>query len=318
MLTIEESSDDSSDSDCPTESVDVTEIAAVAHTDTCSPTRAEDPLAGDEEAASKTPTPNTVCAADAADAADTSWTRAETLFAPTAALPNKQRPRNEWDKLTTPWFTNAVDVAHCSTRLNRKDATRPRRHSPRAPSATKRERRNRLGAFAAASDPTATKIARSGIAPPSSQRQKTSGGGRREACTQRQWRGGDYCDAKYLAQEVGSALARWYPGRIVGVSDNGLRCDVLFDDGDYEASVPVRFIRVPRNPQRDAAISFEACVAPCGPNHPTESQSEGIQRDVQAARCLLQFACEPATGVHVPATPTAPRHECAGPGAFSM
>jgi len=53
------------------------------------------------------------------------------------------------------------------------------------------------------------------------------------------------CEAKFRAQSVGSSFARWYPGVIESVSNDGRKCDVLFDDGDRERHVPLRFLRGP-------------------------------------------------------------------------
>ena len=53
-------------------------------------------------------------------------------------------------------------------------------------------------------------------------------------------------EAKYMAQTNGQALAMWFRGRIGSEPDAEGRCNVLYDDGDFEALVPSRFLRSPR------------------------------------------------------------------------
>jgi hypothetical protein len=60
-------------------------------------------------------------------------------------------------------------------------------------------------------------------------------------------------DVKYMAQANGHALAMWFRGRIGSEPDAEGRCNVLYDDGDFEALVPSCFLRSPRG--RGQALS---------------------------------------------------------------
>jgi len=60
----------------------------------------------------------------------------------------------------------------------------------------------------------------------------------------RMWQVGDRCEAKFRAQWEGNAVTRWYPGKVDKVTRQG--CDVLFDDGDFEEAIPLRYVRTPR------------------------------------------------------------------------
>lgn len=289
MLIIEDSSDSSDD--CPTDDVaEMPNCTFVA--DAC--TYVSD--AEDKEAASKL----IMVSYESAK-----WARAETPVAAdevvraTAIIPTKRKPpRTEWDKLTKPWFTNTVDVAHSSHRLRHQDTARPSHQTPRTKKTAQRKRRR--ASVAEASEPTST-ITRSSAAPSSGVMlaPPPSRDRGRERTTQRTWRGGDYVDAKYLAQQVGSACARWYPGRIVGVSDDGLFYDVLFEDGDYEEAVPVRYVRASRKVPPEAVLNSQACddrglkLSSASSEATTVSAPTASDRVQEAASCLLQFACEP-------------------------
>ena len=50
--------------------------------------------------------------------------------------------------------------------------------------------------------------------------------------------------AKYGAKEYGSFAGRWYTGKVIESHDNGTY-DILYDDGDKESHVPLKFIKVP-------------------------------------------------------------------------
>ena len=56
---------------------------------------------------------------------------------------------------------------------------------------------------------------------------------------------GQHIEAKNLAQQVGSFAAKWYSGVVRKVHEHGA-CDVLYDDGDTEDKVPLKFLRLPR------------------------------------------------------------------------
>jgi hypothetical protein len=53
---------------------------------------------------------------------------------------------------------------------------------------------------------------------------------------------GTRCEAKYGAQSSPFALTRWYPGTVTLLLPDG-GCDVTYDDGDFEAHVPPKFLR---------------------------------------------------------------------------
>jgi hypothetical protein len=53
-------------------------------------------------------------------------------------------------------------------------------------------------------------------------------------------------EAKYMAQKLGSSLAKWFPGRIESAPDAEGRCNVRYEDGDFEALVPSRYLRWPQ------------------------------------------------------------------------
>ena len=53
-------------------------------------------------------------------------------------------------------------------------------------------------------------------------------------------------EAKYMAQKHGSSLAKWFPGRIESAPDAEGRCNVRYEDGDFEELVPSRYLRWPQ------------------------------------------------------------------------
>ena len=70
------------------------------------------------------------------------------------------------------------------------------------------------------------------------------------------WRKEDRCEARYGAQGVEKHRrwqTKWYPGTIISVSDDA--CDVKYDDGDVEMSVPLMFIRAAKSPSAPAAAA---------------------------------------------------------------
>ena len=56
---------------------------------------------------------------------------------------------------------------------------------------------------------------------------------------------GQHIEAKYRAQEVGSFAATWHGGVVRKVHETG-GCDIIYDDGDREDNVPLRFLRLSR------------------------------------------------------------------------
>ena len=73
---------------------------------------------------------------------------------------------------------------------------------------------------------------------------------------------GQHVEAKHMAQQVGSFAAKWYSGVVRKVHENGA-CDVLYDDGDKEDKVPLKFLRkakaaAPVKEQQPAAASSAA------------------------------------------------------------
>ena len=61
------------------------------------------------------------------------------------------------------------------------------------------------------------------------------------------WSLGQPVEAKWKAQNAIwlRGAGKWFPGRIASVPDDEGRCDVMYDDGDFEALVPGRFLRAP-------------------------------------------------------------------------
>jgi len=54
---------------------------------------------------------------------------------------------------------------------------------------------------------------------------------------------GDNVKARFRAQQLGSACTKWYSGRISFLREDG-SADIVYDDGDEEAAVPLHFIKV--------------------------------------------------------------------------
>ena len=61
------------------------------------------------------------------------------------------------------------------------------------------------------------------------------------------WTIGQPVEARWLAQNAIRlrGATKWFSGRIASVPDAEGRCDVMYDDGDFEALVPGRFLRAP-------------------------------------------------------------------------
>lgn len=57
-------------------------------------------------------------------------------------------------------------------------------------------------------------------------------------CSVGAWAVGVACEARYKAQSLPAWQAnKWYAGKIASAPDDEGRCDVAFDDGDFEAAV---------------------------------------------------------------------------------
>ena len=62
-----------------------------------------------------------------------------------------------------------------------------------------------------------------------------------------------YLLTRFLAQHHGATRTSWYPGTIASAPDAEGKYDVQFDDGDYEAAVPRKYMRLPTVAARGAA-----------------------------------------------------------------
>ena len=71
---------------------------------------------------------------------------------------------------------------------------------------------------------------------------------------------GQHVEAKHMAQQVGSFAAKWYSGVVRKVHGDGA-CDVLFDDGDKEDKVPLKFLRLPRKAKAAAPVKEQQPAA---------------------------------------------------------
>ena len=86
------------------------------------------------------------------------------------------------------------------------------------------------------------------------------------------WKVGDRCLAKFRAQPGmqnwrSSAAATWYAATIHSVSDDNKRFDLVYDDGDKEALVPLRFLR-----REEPAEAAAAAAAPASDEKKTEGK----------------------------------------------
>jgi len=139
-----------------------------------------------------------------------------------AALPKKRR-KSEWEKLTVPHVAHGF-WEETRAYASRRSAKTVMVTETKAATSTRKKRKTPVQQPESES-----------AAPPSA----------REPAKRVAWRVGDRCEAKYRAQSEGSAVTRWFPGKIEAVSEEkGL--DVVFDDGDFEAHVPLRYVRMPR------------------------------------------------------------------------
>ena len=64
---------------------------------------------------------------------------------------------------------------------------------------------------------------------------------------------GQRIEAKHMAQRFGSFAAKWYSGVVRKVHGDGA-CDVLYDDGDDEDEVPLKFLRLPKTSKAAAPV----------------------------------------------------------------
>ena len=60
----------------------------------------------------------------------------------------------------------------------------------------------------------------------------------------RPWAIGTRIEALYQAQSHGRRRCLWFPGTIASEADAEGRCDVQYDDGDFEAHVPSEYLRL--------------------------------------------------------------------------
>ena len=101
---------------------------------------------------------------------------------------------------------------------------------------------------------------------------------------------GQHVEAKHMAQQVGSFAAKWYSGVVRKVHENGA-CDVLYDDGDKEDKVPLKFLRkakaaAPVKEQQPAAASSAA--SDDDNDEPDEPISQGRgKRKIVPTTCMV-------------------------------
>merc|ERR1719152_1061025 len=108
------------------------------------------------------------------------------------------------------------------------------------------------------------------------------------------WQPGDLCEAKYRAQQVGSHNALWFAGRVEAVSSDGKRYDIQFDDGDREARVPRKYVRV-RSAARAAAAGVNAAHQQRAAAPPTPRKEEKEEAVVAASPPAHRDETEKAT-----------------------
>ena len=102
---------------------------------------------------------------------------------------------------------------------------------------------------------------------------------------------GQHVEAKHMAQQVGSFAAKWYSGVVRKVHGNGV-CDVLFDDGDKEDKVPLKFLR-PRKAKAAAPVKEQqpAAASSAASNdgdEPDEPVSQGrSKRKIVPTTCMV-------------------------------
>ena len=75
-----------------------------------------------------------------------------------------------------------------------------------------------------------------------------------------QWKEGDACEAKHLAQDNPFKLTKWYPGTVHRVLPDG-RLDITYDDDDFEEHVPPKFVRARKSNSVPAAAAVPAVRA---------------------------------------------------------
>ena len=79
------------------------------------------------------------------------------------------------------------------------------------------------------------------------------GDGSHDSAAPRLWSVGQQVEAKYMAKMAKKYFPapQWFPGRIDSAPDAEGRCNVRYDDGDFEELVPSNFLRLPRTGSRD-------------------------------------------------------------------
>jgi hypothetical protein len=103
---------------------------------------------------------------------------------------------------------------------------------------------------------------------------------------------GQHVEAKHMAQQVGSFAAKWYSGVVRKVHENGA-CDVIFDDGDTEDKVPLKFLRLPRKAKAAAPVTEQqpaaaSSAADDDDEEPEEPISQGrSKRKIVPTTCMV-------------------------------
>jgi hypothetical protein len=151
------------------------------------------------------------------------------LTEPSASRSGTKR-RTEWDKLTAQWFANGAASPQALPYSNARGAVPAAKHMQHRQGGELKRRRTTAPLDLTQPDTSGPIVERTSTA----------------KHNKHAWKANDRCLAKFRAQTVGSHNAFWYPGRIASVSASGKKCDVVFDDGDREACVPLRFLRLPQ------------------------------------------------------------------------
>lgn len=157
----------------------------------------------------------------------------------------KRRVLHEWDKLTVPYIADAAEKPHTNVRAARQKHTGRKWETEESkPMQTSPKRK------AAAGKPV------------------------RKAVTHLAWALGERCEAKFRAKEVGSHNAFWFAGMVERVSSSGKRCDVAYDDGDREADVPLRYLRLPSTPLTTDVVGDKTARDESPPTLPSSPTAE--------------------------------------------
>jgi hypothetical protein len=104
------------------------------------------------------------------------------------------------------------------------------------------------------------------------------------------WKVGEKCEAKFGAQDKPFALAKWFPGEITRVLLDGgevKACDVTFDDGDFEAHVPPKYLRLRKGVSLDGSRrEHSAAEAASSPSSASDLIVSG-KRKVRATTVMI-------------------------------